>query len=121
MDGPQRPSPAGGSSGTPPGKGDNNNQRDQPGGRQELVDVFGQDMWAAAMVVVLLLLGLMSASMTRWVMSAFQEDACYSVARRLVSSTGLQTSTAAELPSAMQTVFGTWYTRTWQQTFAVSP
>lgn len=69
MDGPQRPFPAGDTSGgTPPGKGDGNNQRsNQPGGRQEVVDLFGQDMWAAAMVIILLLLGLMSASMTRCV------------------------------------------------------
>jgi hypothetical protein len=54
-----------GGSGTPPGKGDHNQQQ-QPA-MQQLVDLFGTDLYPAAMMLVLLLLGLMSASMTRCV------------------------------------------------------
>lgn len=58
--------PSGAPSGTPPGKGDGGEQRNnQPGGRQELVDIFGSDMYIGAITLILLLLGLMSASMTR--------------------------------------------------------
>jgi hypothetical protein len=58
-----QPNPTGppGGNGAPPGKG--GPQRN--GQRQELIDIFGQDMYTAVMTLVLLLLGLMSASMTR--------------------------------------------------------
>lgn len=51
-----------GNGNTPPGKGD---QQQAP--HQQLVDLFGTDLYPAAMMLVLLLLGLMSASMTRCV------------------------------------------------------
>jgi hypothetical protein len=50
---------------TPPGKGDPNQQQQAP--TQQLIDLFGTDLYPAAMMLVLLLLGLMSASMTRCV------------------------------------------------------
>jgi hypothetical protein len=50
---------------TPPGKGDPNQHQQQP--MQQLIDIFGTDLYPAAMMLVLLLLGLMSASMTRCV------------------------------------------------------
>lgn len=60
----QPPTPPPGNSGTPPGKGDGNSQlNNQPA--QPVVDVFGSDMYTAVMALVLVLLGLMSASMTR--------------------------------------------------------
>lgn len=49
---------------TPPGKGDSNQQQ-QP--MQQLIDIFGTDLYPAAMMLILLVLGLMSASMTRCV------------------------------------------------------
>jgi hypothetical protein len=58
--------PSGLPSGTPPGKG-NGQQNNQQGGRQEVIDIFGNDMMTGLLTLVLLLLGLMSASMTRCV------------------------------------------------------
>jgi len=52
-----------GGSGTPPGKGNANQQPPM----QQLIDLFGTDLYPAAMMLVLLVLGLMSASMTRCV------------------------------------------------------
>lgn len=57
--------PSGGASGSgggsPPGK----NPAQQQGGRQAVLDLMGVDLGAAAFTLVLLLLGLMKASMTR--------------------------------------------------------
>lgn len=50
-----------GSGGPPPGKG---NQQGG-GARQQVVDLFGVDMGTAAFTLVLLMLGLLRASMTR--------------------------------------------------------
>lgn len=60
---PPPPTPAGGA--PPPGKGDGANQAAGPA--MQLVDIFGADLWPAALVMMLLLLNLMSASMTRCV------------------------------------------------------
>lgn len=54
----QRPGDGSAPGGTPPGKSALNN-------RQEVVDVLGQDLYPAVMTLVLLLLGLMSAALTR--------------------------------------------------------
>lgn len=66
MDAGRPPAGNGGNNGgSPPGKGDPNQQQQQPG--QQLIDLFGADLYPAAMMLVLLVLGLMSASMTRCV------------------------------------------------------
>jgi hypothetical protein len=66
MDAEQQPGGMGGAGGqgsSPPGKGNSNQQPPM----QQLVDLFGADLYPAVMMLVLLLLGLMSASMTRCV------------------------------------------------------
>lgn len=52
-----------GSGGVPPGKGGQQGQ----GPRQQVIDLFGTDMYTAGVTLLLLLLGLMHASMTRCV------------------------------------------------------
>jgi hypothetical protein len=53
--------PGQGSGGPPPGKG----QQQQGGPAQQVLDIFGTDMYTAGVTLLLLLLGLMHASMTR--------------------------------------------------------
>jgi hypothetical protein len=62
MDAPQPP-PSSSGNGGPPGK----QQQGAAAPGQPLVEVFGGDMYPAALVLVLLLLGLMSSAMTRCV------------------------------------------------------
>ena len=52
---------AGGSGGAPPGKGEQQQQQQQ----QQVIDLFGSDLYTAGITLLLLLLGLMHASMTR--------------------------------------------------------
>jgi hypothetical protein len=51
----------GGPGGAPPGKG----QQQAGGPAQPVLDIFGTDMYTAGITLLLLLLGLMHASMTR--------------------------------------------------------
>lgn len=62
MDAQQPPSGSGSGGSSPPGKGSSGQAA-----QQQVLDLFGADLYPAAMVLVMLLLGLMSASMTRCV------------------------------------------------------
>lgn len=62
------PSQGGNFGGSPPGKdGAGDRQRIPSSNRQEVVDIFGVDMYTAAFTLVLVMLGLVHASMTRCV------------------------------------------------------
>jgi hypothetical protein len=66
MSSPQPPQPPPGN-GAPSGKGESSASASQQQANQQILDIFGTDHGTAIMTLVLLLLGLVKAAMTRCV------------------------------------------------------